>query len=94
MHLLYDPHSTLPRYNVTLRVVVKEPVQVKTYTWCLKIPPRCTKYKVEMRDRLKLQVSSWQGRQNHLQAEEPAALRTNKRSPELCTITTDGNPKM
>lgn len=43
-------------YNVTLRVVVKEPVQVKTYTWCLKIPPRCTKYKVEMRDRLKTQT--------------------------------------
>jgi hypothetical protein len=94
MHLLYDPHSTLPRYNVTLRVVVKEPVQVRTYTWCLNMPPRCTKYKVEMRDRLKMQVSSWQSRQNHLEAEEPAALRTNKRSPELCTITTDGNPKM
>jgi hypothetical protein len=48
-----------PRYTVTLRVVVKEPVQVRTYTWCLKVPPRCTKYKVEMRDRVKIQVSGF-----------------------------------
>jgi len=94
MHLLYDPHSTLPRYNVTLRVVVKEPVQVKTYTWCMKIPPRCTRYKVEMRDRLKNQVSGCQEHQNHLEADEPAALRTNKLSPELCTIITHMNPKI
>ena len=75
---MYDPPSSLPRYNVTMRVVVKEPVQVKTYTWCLKMPPRCTKYKVEMRDRLKIQVSSCQDRQNHLGAEGTAAFRTNK----------------
>lgn len=43
-------------YNVTIRVVVKEPMQVKTYTWCLKVPPRCTKFKVEMRDRFKIQT--------------------------------------
>ncbi|PNF32168.1 hypothetical protein B7P43_G00723 [Cryptotermes secundus] len=43
-------------YTVTLRVTVKEPVHVKTYTWCLKVPPRCTKYKVEMRDRIKIQT--------------------------------------
>lgn len=43
-------------YTVTLRVVVKEPLQVRTYTWCLKVPPRCTKYKVEMRDRIKIQT--------------------------------------
>jgi hypothetical protein len=48
------------RYTVTLRVVVKEPVQVRTYTWCLNVPPRCTKYKVEMRDRIKIQVSGTQ----------------------------------
>ena len=55
-----SPH--LLRYNVTMRVVVKEPMQVKTYTWCLKVPPRCTKFKVEMRDKLKIQVSSFQDR--------------------------------
>jgi hypothetical protein len=55
-----DCALSFPRYSVTLRVVVKEPVQVRTYTWCLQVPPRCTKYKVEMRDRIKIQVSCTQ----------------------------------
>nr|CAD7586874.1 unnamed protein product [Timema genevievae] len=42
-------------YTVTMRVNVKEPVTIKTYTWCFRIPPRCSKYKVEMRDKFKVQ---------------------------------------
>ncbi|CAG2065277.1 unnamed protein product, partial [Timema podura] len=38
-----------------MRVNVKEPVTIKTYTWCFRIPPRCSKYKVEMRDKFKVQ---------------------------------------
>ncbi|PSN41390.1 hypothetical protein C0J52_20336 [Blattella germanica] len=40
-----------------MRVIVKEPIQVKSYTWCLKVPPRCTKYKIEMRDKFKIQIA-------------------------------------
>jgi hypothetical protein len=61
------------RYNVTIRVVVKEPMQVKTYTWCLKVPPRCTKFKVEMRDRFKIQVSILQDRHIHPETEGPSS---------------------
>ena len=35
-----------------------------------------------------------QEHRNHLEANEPAALITNKRSPELCIITTHMNPKI
>ncbi|XP_063230819.1 uncharacterized protein LOC134535565 [Bacillus rossius redtenbacheri] len=45
---------TVIRETVSLRVKVKEPVTIKAYTWCFKMPPRCSKYRVEMRDKYKI----------------------------------------
>jgi hypothetical protein len=58
-----------------MRVVVKEPMQVKTYTWCVKVPPRCTKYKTEMRDKFKIQVRNSTQHCLHLEADLRADIR-------------------
>uniref|UniRef100_A0A1B6DJA0 EMI domain-containing protein n=1 Tax=Clastoptera arizonana TaxID=38151 RepID=A0A1B6DJA0_9HEMI len=39
-------------YKVDVRVPVREPVTYRSYTWCLKVPPRCSKYTVQYRERL------------------------------------------
>ena len=33
-----------------------QPVKIRTATWCLEFPPRCSNYKTEMREVLKVQV--------------------------------------
>ncbi|KAK9511093.1 hypothetical protein O3M35_005725 [Rhynocoris fuscipes] len=42
------------KHSVTVRVNVTEPVTYRTYTWCLKVPPRCSKYTVQLKDRVKI----------------------------------------
>lgn len=39
-------------YNVTLYVPVMEPVTFRSFTWCIAVPPRCSKYTVQLRERL------------------------------------------
>lgn len=34
-----------------------QPVRVRTSSWCLDIPPRCSSYKTEMREVMRVQVS-------------------------------------
>ncbi|KNC21181.1 hypothetical protein FF38_00044 [Lucilia cuprina] len=33
-----------------------QPVKIRTATWCLEFPPRCSNYKTEMREVVKVQV--------------------------------------
>lgn len=39
-----------------IRVPVQQEVKVRSSSWCLEIPPRCSNYKTEMREVIKLQV--------------------------------------
>lgn len=42
------------KHPVTVRVNVTEPVKYRTYTWCLRVPPRCSKYTTQLKDRVKI----------------------------------------
>ncbi|XP_014253473.1 mucin-2-like [Cimex lectularius] len=42
------------KHPVTVRVNVTEPVTYRTYTWCLRVPPRCSKYTIQLQDRVKI----------------------------------------
>lgn len=44
------------RYNQTVRVSKQIPVQKKIFTWCLNLPPRCSKYKMEFQTHYTTQV--------------------------------------
>lgn len=37
------------RYTTTVTVTEQKPYQVKEYSWCFNIPPKCSKYKIEYR---------------------------------------------
>lgn len=34
----------------------KQPYQVKEYTWCFNVPPKCSKYKIKFREVFKTQT--------------------------------------
>ncbi|XP_054283761.1 integumentary mucin C.1-like [Macrosteles quadrilineatus] len=38
--------------SVRVAVPLQEPATFRSYTWCLKVPPRCSKYTVIMRERI------------------------------------------
>ncbi|XP_070065296.1 uncharacterized protein NimA isoform X2 [Drosophila virilis] len=42
-------------YVEVVQVPELQPVRVRTSTWCLEIPPRCSSYKTEMREMMKVQ---------------------------------------
>ncbi|CAK1546008.1 unnamed protein product [Leptosia nina] len=44
------------KYNVTKRVKYRAPMSVRTYEWCLSMPPRCSRWKTEMRDLTRLET--------------------------------------
>jgi len=44
-------------YVEVVQVPEVQPVRVRTSTWCLDIPPRCSSYKTEMREVMRVQVS-------------------------------------
>ncbi|XP_014270462.1 mucin-2 [Halyomorpha halys] len=44
------------KHPVNVLVNVTEPVTFRSYTWCLRVPPRCSKYTVQLKDRVKLHV--------------------------------------
>lgn len=46
-------------YNVTVRITEKKPVQRKEYVWCMKIPPRCSKYTIDFVDLFKDEVKTY-----------------------------------
>ncbi|XP_047100335.1 nascent polypeptide-associated complex subunit alpha, muscle-specific form-like [Schistocerca piceifrons] len=52
------PELPARRYNVTMKVRSKEPVTLRTYQWCMKVPPRCSKYHTELREVDRTQVVS------------------------------------
>ena len=37
------------RYTVSVRVEEKQPYRQRTYTWCWAFPPRCSKYKIQIK---------------------------------------------
>ena len=37
------------RYTVSVRVEEKQPYRQRTYTWCWNFPPRCSKYKIQIK---------------------------------------------
>lgn len=45
--------------EVRVAVPLQEPATFRSYTWCLKVPPRCSKYTVVMRERITYQASTW-----------------------------------
>lgn len=49
-------YETFSRYVEVERVKTTQPVQVRSYNWCLSYPPRCTNYRTEIKEVFKLQV--------------------------------------
>lgn len=49
--------SFFPRYTELEEEKTTQPVRIRSYNWCLSLPPRCSNYRTEMRDVTKLQVS-------------------------------------
>uniref|UniRef100_A0A1B6GVT5 EGF-like domain-containing protein n=1 Tax=Cuerna arida TaxID=1464854 RepID=A0A1B6GVT5_9HEMI len=51
---LAQNHTCHRTKTVEVRVAVplQEPATFRSYTWCLKVPPRCSKYTVVMRERI------------------------------------------
>lgn len=43
-------------YVEEMRTPSMQPVKIRTATWCLEFPPRCSNYKTEMREVVKVQV--------------------------------------
>ena len=55
-------HQTNPfnfdcRYTVSVRVEEKQPYRQRTYTWCWAFPPRCSKYKIQIKTIYRTEVS-------------------------------------
>nr|XP_012153543.1 PREDICTED: multiple epidermal growth factor-like domains protein 10 [Megachile rotundata] len=50
--------SRTENYTVTSMETYTEPVVVNTFTWCLKIPPRCPKTRTETRQRYRVKTES------------------------------------
>ncbi|CAH2071895.1 unnamed protein product, partial [Iphiclides podalirius] len=44
------------KYNITKRVKYRAPMSVRTYEWCFSMPPRCSRWKTEMRDLSRLET--------------------------------------
>ncbi|CAG4917429.1 unnamed protein product [Colias eurytheme] len=44
------------KYNITKRVKYRAPMSVRTYEWCFSMPPRCSRWKTEMRDLTRLET--------------------------------------
>ena len=45
------------RYTVSVRVEEKQPYRQRTYTWCWAFPPRCSKYKIQIKTIYRTEVS-------------------------------------
>ncbi|KAI8424350.1 hypothetical protein MSG28_002890 [Choristoneura fumiferana] len=43
-------------YTTKIRVSEQQPYQVKEYTWCFSVPPRCSKYKIKFQQVFKTQI--------------------------------------
>ena len=41
--------SSLSRYTVEVKIEEQQPYRQRTYTWCWAFPPRCSKYKIQIR---------------------------------------------
>ncbi|EDW03233.1 GH17254 [Drosophila grimshawi] len=45
-------------YVEVVQVPEVQPVRVRTSSWCLEIPPRCSSFQTEMREVMRVQVSA------------------------------------
>ncbi|CAH2244169.1 jg23475 [Pararge aegeria aegeria] len=43
-------------YVTTVRISEQQPYQVKEFSWCFNVPPRCSKYKIKFKQVLKTQT--------------------------------------
>ncbi len=46
------------RYTVQVKVEEKQPYRLRTYTWCWAFPPRCSKYKIQIRTIYRTEVGT------------------------------------
>uniref|UniRef100_A0A8D8SEX9 Secreted protein n=1 Tax=Cacopsylla melanoneura TaxID=428564 RepID=A0A8D8SEX9_9HEMI len=47
----------LETYMDNVEVLVEEPVKMKRYQWCVGVPPRCTTFTTELKNRTKIESS-------------------------------------
>ena len=59
LRLMYstNPFNFDCRYTVSVRVEEKQPYRQRTYTWCWAFPPRCSKYKIQIKTIYRTEVS-------------------------------------
>ncbi len=50
----------MDRYQQSVRVQSQQPYQLRTYTWCWALPPKCSRYKIVMKTIFKTEVSPLQ----------------------------------
>ena len=43
-------------YTVPVKVQTQQPYQLRTYAWCWSIPPKCSRYKIQMKTVFKTEV--------------------------------------
>jgi hypothetical protein len=53
------------RYQQSVRVQSQQPYQLRTYTWCWALPPKCSRYKIVMKTIFKTEVSPLQLELDH-----------------------------
>ena len=46
-----------PSYTVPVKVQTQQPYQLRTYAWCWSIPPKCSRYKIQMKTVFKTEVN-------------------------------------
>ncbi|XP_046614749.1 uncharacterized protein LOC124302530 isoform X1 [Neodiprion virginianus] len=49
--------NRIENYTLTAKETYTEPVMVQTFTWCLQVPPRCEKTRIEMRERYRIKTN-------------------------------------
>ena len=46
-----------PSYKLPVKVQTQQPYQLRTYAWCWSIPPKCSRYKIQMKTVFKTEVN-------------------------------------
>ncbi len=58
--ILFDNLSIyISRYQQSVRVQSQQPYKLRTYTWCWSIPPKCSRYKIQMKTVFKTEVINY-----------------------------------
>ena len=69
-----------------------EPVRIREYGWCLGFPPRCSKYRTDVKEIIKYQVSVTCWPSNNMEGSllRPASQSASRRPVRVCRLIDGG----